>query len=235
VKNFTLLELLIVIAIVAILISILLPSLQRAREQTLTAVCLSNQKQIATAEYAYIAENDHYFTPSSLANADNHVSYDDLLSDYLGFELTLTQKRSTLHKDSQLAQQLQSYFICPNDDIETVEKWRDKLARRSYSFNGAGGGSRGLGFNGWSRKYMTVTNPSETVMTMEQHHEYNVLTRGNHSYGVSLHKWLLSQEMSPHGKLKFTWALVDGSAQVINPYSTGGLNSNWGMWEAVRD
>ena len=234
-KKFTLLEMLIVIAVIAILISILLPSLKRAREQTITAVCLSNQKQIATAEYSYISQNDNYFTPSSLADYYNHVSFDDLLSNYLGFELTMQQKRGTLHKDSELTKQLQSYFICPNDDIETVDKWKDILARRSYSFNAAGGGSKGLGFNGWSRKYMTVTNPSETILTMEQHHEYNVLTRGNHSYAVSLQKWLLSMQMSPHGKLKFTWALVDGSAKIINPYDTGGLNSNWGMWEAVRD
>ena len=234
-KKFTLLELLIIIAIIAILVSLLLPSLSRAREQTLTALCLSNQKQIATAEYSYIAENDNYFTPSSLANADNHVSYDDLLSDYLGFELTLAQKRSTLHKDNELTKQIQKHFLCPNDKFKTVEKWRNKFARRTYSFNGAGGGSKGLGFNGWSRKYMTVTYPAETVMLMEQHHQYNILTRGNHSYAVSLQKWLTSMEMNPHGKLKFTWALVDGSAKIMNPFNTGGLNSNWGMWEAVRD
>ena len=234
-KKFTLVELLILIAIIAILLSILLPSLSKAREKAVTAVCLSNQKQIATAQYAYVAENDHYFTPSSLANYYNHVSYDDLLSSYLGVELSMDQKRGTLHKDSALAKQIQTYFLCPNDKFETVEKWRNSFARRTYSFNAAGGGSKGLGFNGWSRKYMTVTYPSETVMLMEQHHQYNILARGNHSYGVSLHKWLLSMKTNPHGKLKFTWALVDGSAKVMNPYHTGGLSSNWGMWEAVKD
>lgn len=44
-KKFTLLELLIVIAVITILLSILLPSLHRSRELTKRAVCLSNLSQ----------------------------------------------------------------------------------------------------------------------------------------------------------------------------------------------
>lgn len=45
-KKFTLIELLIVIAIIAILVSILLPSLGRSRELTRRAVCMSNLAQM---------------------------------------------------------------------------------------------------------------------------------------------------------------------------------------------
>ena len=52
-RGFTLIELLVVVAIIALLISILLPSLSRAREQARIAQCLSGQRSIAQAAVSY--------------------------------------------------------------------------------------------------------------------------------------------------------------------------------------
>ena len=56
-RKFTLMELLIVIAIIGILVSILLPSLFKAREKAKRIVCASNQKQIYTASAIYSKSN----------------------------------------------------------------------------------------------------------------------------------------------------------------------------------
>ena len=56
-RAFTLVELLVVIGIIAVLVSILLPVLSRAREAVRTTQCLSNLRELGLALQLY--ENDH--------------------------------------------------------------------------------------------------------------------------------------------------------------------------------
>jgi len=57
-KAFTLIELLVVVSIIALLVSILMPALRKARFQARCVVCLSNQRQIGLAMIIYASDND---------------------------------------------------------------------------------------------------------------------------------------------------------------------------------
>ena len=57
-SGFTLIELLVVVSIIALLISILLPSLKKAREQAKSAACIAALKGISTASVTYSADDD---------------------------------------------------------------------------------------------------------------------------------------------------------------------------------
>ena len=59
-SRFTLIELLIVIAIIAILASMLLPALNRARESAQTSACLNRKKQAILANQLYANDFKDY-------------------------------------------------------------------------------------------------------------------------------------------------------------------------------
>jgi len=65
IAGFTLVELLVVIGIIALLISILVPALSKAREQSLRVKCLSNVRQLAMVTQMYANDNKMWLPFSS--------------------------------------------------------------------------------------------------------------------------------------------------------------------------
>jgi prepilin-type N-terminal cleavage/methylation domain-containing protein/prepilin-type processing-associated H-X9-DG protein len=115
---FTLIELLVVVAIIALLISILLPSLGRARDQAKAVKCLANLKSLGGGVMLYVAEWNGFLPGSTHppifreqgieALTQNEypelrMSYQDALffqKRYLTFKLRAVFKDSATRKDS---------------------------------------------------------------------------------------------------------------------------------------
>ena len=109
-KGFTLIELLVVISIIAMLLSILMPSLQKVKESAKKVVCQTNLKQQGVACALYQAEYNDFFPsyeipgPLPSAAADNmnawtahffwggatDVRHD--ISDFMGFNIPTNKK-----------------------------------------------------------------------------------------------------------------------------------------------
>lgn len=74
VTGFTLVELLVVIGIIALLISILLPALSRAREAANRAVCMSNMRQVGSAAQNFAVEHRGHMPPAGSLYSDDGVT-----------------------------------------------------------------------------------------------------------------------------------------------------------------
>jgi prepilin-type N-terminal cleavage/methylation domain-containing protein/prepilin-type processing-associated H-X9-DG protein len=109
---FTLVELLVVIGIITVLISILLPVLQKAREQARAVKCASNQRQIVLAMVAYANDNGGTLPIPGIFGEQSPCF--SLPTPALGVYDYTTGP--FWHYLSNSTQRLEETFTCPSDD-----------------------------------------------------------------------------------------------------------------------
>jgi prepilin-type N-terminal cleavage/methylation domain-containing protein len=80
-SGFTLVELLVVISIIALLLGILLPALNKAREAGRSVACLANVRRISMAGYIYALEEDGEFPPFRMMRS-RPTDADDFVNKY---------------------------------------------------------------------------------------------------------------------------------------------------------
>ena len=133
-QAFTLVELLVVIGIIALLIAILLPSLNRARAAAQFVACASNMRQVGLAMRIYAGESRDFLPFGWWVHSTGPFNYseftwDDLINKHLGGSMTFDQQR--WHFDSapnNTKQLIVRVLLCPSDASSQV-------GRRSYSMN----------------------------------------------------------------------------------------------------
>ena len=128
-QAFTLIELLMVIAIIAILAALLFPVFGRARDKGRQAVCASNEKQIGLAAAQYIQDYDERY-PLGHAPVANPLATFDSGGDYEPHFIELVRPYI---KNSQN----QGVWRCPSDPSARFTKEGDTTEFHvSYSVNG---------------------------------------------------------------------------------------------------
>jgi prepilin-type N-terminal cleavage/methylation domain-containing protein/prepilin-type processing-associated H-X9-DG protein len=180
--GFTLVELLLVIAVIAILSSLLLPALSKAKARAQAITCLNNTRQLAFAWIMYAGEHDDRL-PYNLADKAAATNLNNWAAGVLDWNLTPDNTNTVLLTEAALGGYMgktAAAYHCPSDNVlSSVQKtagWSHRV--RSYSMNasiGDAGNFSTAGYNVNNPAYVqffkltAIPRPSEIFVFLDEH------------------------------------------------------------------
>jgi prepilin-type processing-associated H-X9-DG protein len=148
----------VVISIIALLLSILLPALNKAKEQAKLSVCMSNMKQLGYTVKIYMEDNQHRFPYGGALfdNGEGEFAWggaDDRMPTY---NLPPAEERLFYSYAKGF-----DVFSCPADKGQNLLPWSEGYWKPSNFY--ALGNSYRYNYYPWGNPTMKLNNPDEDV------------------------------------------------------------------------
>ncbi len=207
---FTLIELLVVVAIIALLMSVLLPTLSAARERARRVKCASNLRQIGGAWLMYLDHEQQGAFPRFQKNI--HWFYGGKMDQYGYPQLALTPRPLNWYLGADPhGTAVAEVFHCPADSGAEFTRPGGWSRPSTYDYYGNSYPTNGVFFRAWCPK-----NPRPPVVLDQIRLPHSmVILAGDHQSAYPGNEWLRARWHDQEG-LAMNIVFLDAHAEFVH-------------------